>query len=169
VAARAAFFPTIQLTGQGGFESLALKSLFSPSAGLYSVAASLTQPIFDGGLLQATFDQDKGKQDELLANYRKAVISAFADVEKALVAVQQLSRQEELLHQSYAASRRAYELSENRLREGILDIVTLLQVQQTLFTTQDTLTMVHLSRLQAAVSLYQALGAGAVTQVENGM
>lgn len=160
VSARAAFFPQIQLTGSGGFQSLALQSLFSPSAGFYSFAAGLTQPIFDGGVIEATFQQDKGRQDELLADYRKAIISAFNDVEQALIALRETSKQEKLLQQSLKASQTAFDLSEAKLREGTLDYVTLLQTQQTLFTTQDNLSQVRLARLQASVTLFQALGGG---------
>ena len=158
VSARAAFFPQIQLTGQGGFESLALQSFFSPGSGLYSVAAGLTQPIFDAGLLQANFDQTKGTQDELLADYRKAVITAFSDVEKALVAMRDLAKEEATLRLSLDASRRAFNLAEDQLRAGTIDYVTVLQTQQTLFSTLDTLSQVRLAHLQAAVTLYQALG-----------
>jgi multidrug efflux system outer membrane protein len=158
VAARAAFFPTLTLTAQGGFESLALKTLFSPASTFYTAAFSLAQPIFDGGLLRGEYDQVKGRQNELLADYRKSVISAFSDVDKALIALRLYAQQEELTRQSLAASRKAYQLSEDRLRGGVLDVVTLLQTEQTLFTTQDTLVQVRLSRLTEAVALYQALG-----------
>ena len=158
VAARAAFFPTLSLTAQGGFESLALKTLFSPASTFYTAAFSLAQPIFDGGLLQGQFDQQKGLQDQLVAQYRKAVITAFSDVDKALAALKLYAQQEELTRQSLAASRKAYQLSEDRLRQGVLDVVTLLQTEQTLFTTQDTLVQVRLLRLTEAVALYQALG-----------
>jgi outer membrane protein TolC len=160
ISARAAFFPNITLTGEGGFESTALKSLFNPASGLYSVAANLTQPIFDAGLLQAQFDQKKGLQDEYLADYKKAIITAFSDVEKALIALRDLAQEEALLRESLRASQRAYDLSVDQLNAGTLDIVTLLQTQQTLFTTRDTLSQVHLSRLQASISLYQAIGGG---------
>ena len=168
VAARAAFFPTITLTAQGGFESLALRTLFSPASTFYTAAASLTQPIFDGGLLQGQFDQVKGRQDELLADYKKTVVTAFSDVDKALAAVRLLAQQEDLTRQSLVASRKAYDLSEDRLRNGVLDIVSLLQVEQTLFTTQDTLTQVRLSRLTEAVALYQALGGAYATRLKSG-
>jgi NodT family efflux transporter outer membrane factor (OMF) lipoprotein len=157
-AARVAFFPSIQLTAQGGYESLALKSLFSPATTFYSLAAGLTQPIFDGGKLASQYDQDKAKQDELVAAYRKAVISAFGDVEKALSALRQTAEQENLLRQSVAASRKAFDLSELRLREGTVDLVSVLQTQQNLFDAQDTLAQAHASRLLAAISLFQALG-----------
>ncbi len=158
VAARAAFFPTLNLTAQGGFESLALKTLFSPASTFYTAAFSLAQPIFDGGLLQGQYDQQKGVQDQLLAQYRKAVITAFSDVDKALAALKFYSREEELTRQSLAASRKAYDLSKQRLEQGVLDVVTLLQTEQTLFSTQDSLVQARLLRLTAAISLYQALG-----------
>ena len=159
-AARAAFFPSITLTGQGGFQSLALNTLLDPKNTFYSLAAGLTQPIFDAGRLQGQFEQTKGRQDELLANYRKSVISGFSDVEKALAAIRYLAEQEKLQMLALASSQRAYELSEQRLREGTVDLVTVLNTQQNLFSVQDALVQTRLARLQAAVSLYQALGGG---------
>lgn len=158
VAARAAFFPTLTLTAQGGFESLALQSLFSPASTFYTAAFSLAQPIFDAGLLQGQFDQQKGLQDQLVAQYRKAVITAFHDVDQSLAALKLYATQEELTRESLVASRRAYQLSEDRLKQGVLDVVTLLQTEQTLFTTQDNLIQARLLRLTEAIALYQALG-----------
>lgn len=168
VAARAAFFPTITLTAQGGIESLALRTLLSPASTFYSAAASLSQPIFDGGLLQGQFDQVKGRQDELLADYKKAVLTAFSDVDKALAALRLFAVQEELTRQSLVASKKAYDLSEQRLSSGIIDVVTLLQTEQTLFTTQDSLVQVRLSRLTEAVALYQALGGAYAVKLKSG-
>lgn len=165
-AARAAFFPTIQLTGQGGFSSSMLRNLFVPSSGFYSAAVGLTQPIFDGGTLLGQLDQQKGIREELLADYRKAVISAFTDVEKALVAVQQLALQETLQRRAVAEARTAFNLSEERFRQGALDLTTLVQVQQTLFTQEDILAQVRLNRLLAIVTLYQALGGGWLLDTE---
>ena len=158
VAARAAFFPQLTLTAQGGFESTALSTLFSPASTFYSLGYSLAQPIFDGGSLQGQYDQQKGLQDQLLANYKLAVVTAFSSVDQALVALKLFAEQEELTRQSLEASRLALQLSEDRLKSGVLDVVTLLQTEQTLFTTQDTLVQVRLSRLTEAVMLYQALG-----------
>ena len=158
--ARAQFFPSIQLTAQGGYESAALSTLFGPGAGFWSLAAGVTQPIFQGGRLQGQLDQAKGREGELLETYRKAVVSAFADVERALVAVRQLARQEQLQAQAVASSRKAYQISEQRLREGTVDIITVLTTQTSLFNSQDTLAQIRLARLQAIVALYQALGGG---------
>ena len=165
-AARAAFFPSIQLTGQGGYQSSILQNLMRPEAMFFSMAAGLTQPIFDGALLQGQFDLQKGKQDELLQNYRKAVVNAFTDVEKALIAVQQTAEQERLQREVVRSSRQAFTIAEQRLREGTVDLVTVLQTQQTLFQALDNLAQVRLARLQAVVSLFQALGGGWVPPVE---
>lgn len=158
--ARAQLFPSIQLTGQTGLESAALKSLFNPASTFYSIAAGLTQPIFEGGKLKAQVDQAKGADAEMLANYRKAVISAFSDVETALVAVRQLTLQESLLGDAVTSARTAYQLTEQQLDQGTVDITTLLANQNTLFQTQDSLVLIRVARLQAVVALYQALGGG---------
>lgn len=158
--ARAQFFPSIQLTGAGGYQSAALVSLFTPQAVFFNVAASLTQPIFDGGRIQGNFDYSRARQDELLQTYRKTVVSAFADVDTALDAIRQTTERLRLQRAVVAASQRAFQLSEQQLRAGTADIVTVLNTQLTLFTAQDLLSQVQLSRLLAIVSLYSALGGG---------
>ena len=159
-SARAALFPSISLTGQGGFVSAALNTLFIPQSAIYSVAASVTQPVFDGFRLLATLDLQKARRTELLQLYRKAIISGFADVERALIAVRDLAEQERLEAEAVATARRAYELSETQLRAGTIDITTVLNTQRTLFGEQDRLVLIRLTRLQAIVSLFQALGGG---------
>jgi NodT family efflux transporter outer membrane factor (OMF) lipoprotein len=159
-AARAAFFPNIALTAQSGFQSAALKTLFGPGAWFYSAAASLTQPIFDGGLLEGQLELQLGLRQQFLQTYRKDVLSAFSDVEKALVALEQTGLQEKYQREAVLASQMAFYLSEQQLREGTVNLVTLLQTEQTLFQAEDNLVQVQLSRLLAAVSLFQALGGG---------
>ncbi len=159
-SARAAFFPQIQLTGTTGFQSAALASLFTPGAWFYTLTASLTQPIFDGFLLESQLKQAKGVQLQDLQAYRKAVLSAFADVEKALIALQQFTLQERLQQQAVAASQQAFDVAEKQLTGGTITLITLLQAEQTLFTAQNTLVQVRLNKLLAATSLFQALGGG---------
>jgi outer membrane protein, multidrug efflux system len=158
--ARAQFFPSISLTTDSGFQSAALKNLFSAGAWQYAVAANLLQPVFRGGELIGNLDLQKGRQDETLQIYRKAVINGFADVERALIAVQQQARREALQTEVVRSSRQAFEISETRLREGTVDLITVLNTQQTLFQAQDLLVQVRLDRMNAIVSLYQALGGG---------
>jgi multidrug efflux system outer membrane protein len=159
-AARAAFFPNIALTAQTGFQSAALKTLFGPGAWFYTAAASLTQPIFDGGLLEGQLELQLGLRQQFLQTYRKDVLSAFSDVEKALVALEQTGLQEKYQREAVLASQMAFYLSEQQLREGTVNLVTLLQTEQTLFQNESSLVQVQLSRLLAAVSLFQALGGG---------
>jgi multidrug efflux system outer membrane protein len=158
--ARAQFFPSIQLTGSGGYQSSSLVSLFQPHAAFFNVVGSLTQPIFDGGKILGNFELTKARQDELLQTYRKTVVSAFADVDNALVSIKQTTEKLRLQRQVVAASRRAFQLSEQQLRAGTADIVTVLNTQLTLFQAEDSLWQAELARLLAIVSLYQALGGG---------
>jgi outer membrane protein, multidrug efflux system len=159
-SARAAFFPQIQLTGTTGFQSAALAALFGPGAWYYTLAAGLTQPIFDGFLLESQLKQARGLQLQYLQAYRKAVLSAFADVEKALVALQQYTLQERLQTDVVTNSRKAFDVAETQLRGGTVNLITVLQTQQTLFSAENTLVQVRLSKLLAASSLFQALGGG---------
>ena len=159
-SARAAFFPTISLTGETGFQSLALSSLFGPGAWFYTMTASLAQPVFHGGALTGALEQAQGRQLELLQDYRKAVLSGFSDVEQALIAVEQQALHERYQREVVRASKQAFDISFQRLQQGTLDMVTLTQTQQTLFTAQDALAQIRLNRLQAVIQLYQALGGG---------
>ena len=159
-SARAAFFPQIQLTAQTGVQSAALASLFGPGAWFYTLSAGLTQPLFDGFLLESQLKQAKGVQLQNLQAYRKSVLSAFSDVEKALVALSQTIRQERLQMEAVAASADALRLVRVQLTGGTVNVVTLLQAEQTLLTNENTLVQVRLNKLLAASSLFQALGGG---------
>jgi outer membrane protein TolC len=158
--ARAQMLPSITLTGEGGYQSAILKTLMRPESALFSFGAGLTQPIFDGLRLQGNLDLQKGRQDELLQAYRKAVISGFVDVDNALDAVRQTAQRERLQGEVVASSRRAFDIAEQRLREGTVDLVTVLQTQQTLYSAIDSQVQARLAHMQAIVSLYQALGGG---------
>ncbi len=158
--ARAQLLPSITLTGEGGYQSAVLRTLLRPESMFYTATAGLTQPIFEGGKLLGNLDLQKGIQDQLLQNYRKAVISAFTDVDKALIAVRETALTERLQQDVVASSRRAFNLSDQQLRAGTVNLITLLQVEQTLFQAEDALAQARLARLQAVVSLYQALGGG---------
>jgi multidrug efflux system outer membrane protein len=158
--ARAQLFPSITLTGQGGYQSSALVALFQPHAAFFSLVGGVTQPIFDGGKLLSNLDFNRAKQDELLQTYRKTVVSAFADVDNALVSIRETTEKLRLQRIVVASSRRAFQLSEQQLRAGTADIVTVLNTQLTLFQAEDALWQAQLARLLAFVSFYQALGGG---------
>nr|WP_249160562.1 efflux transporter outer membrane subunit [Bradyrhizobium manausense] len=158
--ARAQFFPTIQLTGNGGYQSSALVSLFQPHAAFFQLVGSATQPIFDGGKILGNFEYAKARQDELLQTYRKTIVQAFTDVDNALFSIKQTTIKLQLQRDVVTASRRAFDLAEQQLRAGTADIVTVLNTQLTLFQAEDALSQAQLARLLAIVSLYQALGGG---------
>jgi multidrug efflux system outer membrane protein len=111
-------------------------------------------------LLQGQYEQQQARQTELLQAYRSAVINGFADVERALIGLRQLGQQEVLQRAALASSRRAYDIAVQRLAEGTVDLVTVLQTQTALFQAEDALTQARANRYLAAIALYQALGGG---------
>jgi outer membrane protein, multidrug efflux system len=159
-AARAAFFPTINLTADGGYESPALATLLSPASRVWSLGAGLTQPIFQGGALLGGYSLVKAQYQELLADYHKAVISALANVEDALIAVQQTAEQVTRQQQATEQARKAYRFAQAQMRAGTINVLTLLNTETTLFTAEDALAQAKYAHLQSLVSLYQALGGG---------
>jgi outer membrane protein, multidrug efflux system len=159
-AARAAFFPSIDLTASGGYASTAFSALFHASSLGYSIGASLLQTIFDGGKLEGESKYARARQEELVDTYRKTVLGAFQDVETALGQVASLSEQEKYKTEEVNAAQEAFRISEIQYREGVADLLAVLQAQQTLFTAQDQLVQIKLARMQADIGLYRALGGG---------
>lgn len=158
--ARANFLPVVELSGSAGWQSLALGTLFGPGSLFASAALNATQAVFDNGLRRAQFDQAQARYDELLANYRNAVLQAFTDVENAIQAYRFATEQEGLSREAVAVAQRAADIARAQLLAGTSDIITALQVQNTLFSNLDSLAQVRLSRFQALLSLYKALGGG---------
>src|SRR5579863_6097565 len=159
-AARAAFFPSISLTAGGGYESNALAGLLTPANRVWSLAAGLTQPIFQGGALLGQYQLTKGRYEELLADYHKAVISALANVEDSLIAVRETDDLVERQQQATLTAQRAYEFAQAQMRAGTINVLTLLNTETALFSARDALAQAKYAHLQALVSLYQALGGG---------
>jgi NodT family efflux transporter outer membrane factor (OMF) lipoprotein len=158
--ARAAYFPSIDLTASGGYASTALDTLLLPQSRVFALTAGLTQTIFDGGAIRGQVEYSRARYAELLSDYHKTVLTALGNVEDALVAVQQTSEQE--LRQQVAAdkARRAFEFAQLQMQAGTINVLTVLNTENALFTAQDTLVQVKYQHLQALVNLYQALGGG---------
>jgi NodT family efflux transporter outer membrane factor (OMF) lipoprotein len=159
-AARAALLPSIQLTGSAGVASSSLLAFLGGSSTGLAIAASVLQPIFDGGRLRGNVKIAESRERELVENYRKAILSAFADVETALAAAARLAQREALQVQVEARAREALRLAEVRYREGADALLSVLDAQRTLFDAQDQLALTRLDRLEAAVALFRALGGG---------
>jgi NodT family efflux transporter outer membrane factor (OMF) lipoprotein len=158
--ARAAFFPDITLTAEGGYSSAVLSNLFKPGGEFFTLGAGLTQPIFHGGALSGELDLTKAQYDELLQDYRKAVISAFADTENALTAAKQDNILVTDQQQAADTAQRAYDLTQKQFQQGVVDITSVLNTQRSLFAAQDTLAQAQLAHLESDVNLYVALGGG---------
>lgn len=158
-AARAALLPRIQLSGSAGLASNALLSLADPSRSL-GLVASLAQSIFDGGRLRNEVEAVRSQRRELVDTYRKAVITALKEVEDALGNTARGERQEDVQRAVIEQAQAALQLAELRYREGADELLSVLDAQRTLFQAQDQLVQVRLSRLDAALDLYLALGGG---------
>jgi NodT family efflux transporter outer membrane factor (OMF) lipoprotein len=159
-AARAALFPNIQLTAAGGYESAALSGAVTPGNRVYAIAAGLTQPIFHGGALFGQYRLGKARYAELLADYHKTVLTALGNVDDALIAAQQTDLQQQRQADAVSKATRAFEFSQAQFHAGTVNIITVLNTENALFTAQDALVQVRFSHLQALVNLYNALGGG---------
>jgi outer membrane protein, multidrug efflux system len=158
--ARAALFPSIELTAAGGYESGVLASLVNPVNRIYAVSAGLTQPIFHGGALRGQLAYSKARYTELLTTYHKTVLTAFSNVESALVAARQTAEQQQRQADAVVKARRAYAFAQTQMSAGTVNILTVLNTENALFSAQDTLVQVQYSHLQALVDLFTALGGG---------
>jgi NodT family efflux transporter outer membrane factor (OMF) lipoprotein len=158
--ARAAFFPRVALSGSAGWQSLALGTLFGPGSLFANVALSGTQAVFDNGTLSAQVALNRGRYDELLANYQKTVVQAFTDVENGVRAYAFATEQERLTIEAVRVAQFAADIASEQVRAGTSDVVRALQAQTTLFQDLDSLTQVRLARFQALLSLYKAMGGG---------
>jgi NodT family efflux transporter outer membrane factor (OMF) lipoprotein len=159
-AARAALYPTISLTARGGVQSNALEALLRPGSVLYTLASGITAPIFNAGALRAQVEVFEGRQQQLLANYRRAILAALQDTETSLAALARDRESVELQRARLAAAQRAYDIAEAQLRIGTVDLLTVLNVQTSLFSARLALTLALLARLQSAAALFTALGGG---------
>jgi multidrug efflux system outer membrane protein len=158
--ARAALFPNIALTASGGYESSRLASLISPANRVYALGAGLTQPIFHGGALHGQVSYSEARYTELLTTYHKTVLTAFSNVESALVAARQTADQQERQRDAVAKARRAFEFAQTQMSVGTVNVLTVLNTENALFSAQDVLVQVEYSHLQALIDLYTALGGG---------
>jgi multidrug efflux system outer membrane protein len=158
--ARAAYFPQISLTGTAGFESSSLTNLFTGPAGIWNLAGSLTQPIFQGGRLKSNVRLAEAQHEEMLLTYQQTIQGAFRDVSNALVAYRKNRefriQQEHLVE----AAQDAAHLSELRFKAGTADYLEVLTNETNSFNAELTLAQAQGSELTALVQLYLALGGG---------
>ena len=157
---KASRFPRITLTGSFGYASERLKDLFQPESYLWSIAVGIARHIFDAGKLKAAQKGAEARYRQGIADYAKTVLTAFSEVEGALLTRKaQLERRDRVLSLLREA-RATQEVAESRYQRGLTDYLTVLEAQQTRFKTEDTLVLVDLAILSNRVALHRALGGG---------
>jgi outer membrane protein, multidrug efflux system len=159
-AARAAFFPSVSLTGLYGTSSAQLSGLFGNGSRYWSFNPQISLPIFAGGANVANLDLVKVEKNVQVAQYEKAIQTAFREVADALAARGTLQQQLEAQHALVDAAGVSCQLSEMRFHSGVDAYLTVLDSQRMLYGAQQGLVSVELSRLQNLIGLYKALGGG---------
>lgn len=159
-AARAAFFPRISLTAGVGSVSNELSGLLKDGSWGFSLAPQALMPIFDAGRNQASLASAKVGRDIAVAQYEKAIQTAFREVADALAGRVTLGEQRAALQQQTDADAERLRLTELRHRGGVASSLDLLDAQRALFATQQSLAQVKLAQQQSQVALYKALGGG---------
>ena len=159
-AARAAFLPAISLTGDFGTESTQLSGLFKGGSRTWTFSPQISVPIFAGGANVANLQATKLARDTAVAQYEKAIQTAFQEVADALIARSTLDEQLGAQQALVTASEKAYRLSEMRYRGGVDSYLTALVAQISLYSAEQQLQTVRLTRLENLVTLYKALGGG---------
>lgn len=158
--ARAAFFPTIALTGYSGSESDELSGLFKSGTSIWGIAAGLLQPIFQGGKAIRGVEIAEARRRQSLAGYAKSVQVAFADVEDALIARSTGTTERQALERQVEALTRARRLANLRYEAGDSSYLDLLDAERGLFRAQLEWVAARRAELGAAVLLFKALGGG---------
>ena len=159
-AARAAFFPTISLTGSISSVSPALSGLFKSGTGAWSFTPQASLPLFHGGELVGNLSVANTNRDIALAQYEKAIQSSFRDVADALALTQTLARQRQAQEALVTASKSSYDLSQQRYKSGTDSYLAVLDAQRSYYSAQQGLIATRLAQQNNRVTLYRALGGG---------
>jgi multidrug efflux system outer membrane protein len=159
-AARAAFYPRISLTANAGTASSALSGLFKGGSGSWTFAPEINLPIFDGGSNRANLDLALIDRDIQVAQYEKAIQTAFREVADSLAQRETLQRQLDAQTALVDAWAQSYRLSEARFQRGADSYLELLDSQRSLYAAQQNLIGTQLKRIANLVTLYKALGGG---------
>jgi NodT family efflux transporter outer membrane factor (OMF) lipoprotein len=158
--ARAAYFPTITLSGSAGYQSTSVENLFSGPGLVWSVGASLAQTLFDAGLRKAVTEQARAKYQGTVANYRQTVLTAFQEVEDNLSTLRILSQELQQQNAAVESSQRYLTLANARYQSGMDSYLDVITAQTALLSNQRTALNLRMQQLTASVQLIKALGGG---------
>ena len=158
--AKAAYFPSLTLSGNTGFRSAAATDLFAASSRFWSIGPALAQSIFDAGLRRAQTEQAIAAYDATVAEYRQAVLAGFQEVEDNLAALRILEEEAQVQDDAVRAARESVLLTTNQYKAGILSYINVVTVQTTQLSNERTAVGILGRQLVAAVTLVKALGGG---------
>ena len=159
-AARAAFFPTISLTGAAGLASTALGALFGGDALTWSFGPAISLPIFDGGRNRGNLTVARARENIAVASYEVTVQGAFREVADALAGRQYYAEQVAAGSRGVIAARQIARLAQLRYREGVASYLEVLDAERTLFAVEQSLIQLRRAQADNLVTLYVALGGG---------
>jgi NodT family efflux transporter outer membrane factor (OMF) lipoprotein len=157
---QAAFYPTLTLSADGGFNNSSLLHWFSWPSRFFSIGPSISETVFDAGLRRATVDQYVAVYNSDLASYRQTVLTAFQQVEDYLAETRILSTQIQQAQAATHSAELAFELEKSRYQTGLDPYVTLLSTQTALLATRQSLVTAQVQQMNSAVLLVEALGGG---------
>jgi len=158
--ARAAYFPTITLSGSAGYQSTSLGKLISGPDFVWSVGASVAQTLFDAGKRQAVTEQARAIYEGAVANYRQTVLIAFQEVEDNLSTLRILSQELQQQNAAVESSRHYLTLAKDRYQSGMDSYLNVITAQTTLLGNQETVMNLRMQQMTASVQLVKALGGG---------
>ena len=157
---RAAYYPTITLTGQGGFESISAGTLFQGPSGLWAVGGTAVQTLFDAGRRRGMSEEAKAAYEQSIDNYRGSVLTAFQEVEDNLAALRILASEAQTEDVAVGAARHSVELSITRYKGGVTNYLEVTTAQSAALTDEVTAVTILTRRMTASVLLIKAIGGG---------
>jgi outer membrane protein TolC len=159
-AADAERYPSLDLTGSLGLNTVNASELLDPRASTANLVAGLTSPIFDAGRIRANIEAAGAVEQQAIDNYRSTVLAALTDTEDALIACRRSAERLVTLEKATRLAREADELARQRYQAGEIDFLEVLDSQRTLLNLEDNLLTTRTDRTTAYIRLYQALGGG---------
>lgn len=156
----AAFYPTLTIGANAGFQNTDISKWFNWSSRIWSVGPSISETIYDGGLRRATVEQYRAQYDATVANYRNTVLTAFQQVEDNLAALRILSKEIQEQDVAIQSAQRSLKLATDRYRLGIDPYLNVITAQTTLFANQQTAVTLRVNQIVDSVQLIEALGGG---------
>jgi len=158
--AKAAYYPSLVLYGQGGWNSQKISQLFNAESGVWAVGATLAENIFTGGARRAQVQYSQANYDATVAGYRGTVLGAFQEVQDNITGMEVLQTAQQSQADAVAAARRQLDIATSRYVGGLVNYLDVVSAQQNLLSNEQEAAIIHGQRLVTSVLLVKALGGG---------